>query len=146
LKKYKPKYILLLNKDTKIIQKDWLKKLVETAESDKKIGIVGPKLIYPDGRIQHAGIDIKSLKHRGIYEPKSIYTKTEEIDAVTGACLLISSRAISKIGCLDEVYSPFSFEDVDLCLRAKHGGFKIIFNGEVVLIHREGVSTRKKCR
>jgi len=144
LKKYKPKYILLLNNDTKIIQKDWLTKLVETAESDEKIGIVGPKLIYPDGRIQHAGIDIKNLKHRGIYEPKSMYTKIEGIDAVTGTCLLISLKTISKIGCLDEVYSPFSFEDVDFCLRAKRQGFKIIFNGKVVLIHREGVSTRKK--
>ena len=53
LKKYKPRYILLLNNDTKIIQRDWLTKLVETAESDKKIGIVVPKLIYTDGRIQH---------------------------------------------------------------------------------------------
>jgi len=144
LKKYRPKYILLLNNDTKIIQKDWLTKLVETAENDKKVGIVGPKLIYPDGRIQHAGVSIKSLKHRGTYEPGSMYTTIEEVDAVTGACMLISTKTISKIGCLDEVYSPYTLEDIDLCIRAKHSGFKIIFNGKVVVIHQESVSIKKK--
>jgi len=55
----------LLNNDTKIIQKSWLRKMTEVAETDEKIGIVGCKLLYPDKRIQHAGINIRCLKHIG---------------------------------------------------------------------------------
>jgi GT2 family glycosyltransferase len=150
LKKYKPKYILLLNNDTKIIQKDWLKKLVETAESDKKIGIVGPKLIYPDGRIQHIWTIVNPYRlqffitnyKRGEKDSKK-FSILKEVDALSAACVLIKKEVIEKIGLLDESFTPFWLEDTDFFIRAKNSGFKLIYNGKVKVVHFEGVSTKK---
>jgi GT2 family glycosyltransferase len=150
LKKYKPKYIILLNNDTKIIQKDWLTKLVETAESDKKIGIVGPKLIYPDGRIQHIWTIVNPYRlqffitnyKRGEKDSKR-FSIVKEVDALCAACVLIKKEVIERIGLLDENFTPFWLEDTDFSLRAKNSGFKLIYNGKVKVVHFEGVSTKK---
>jgi GT2 family glycosyltransferase len=143
LKKYKPKYILLLNNDTKIVQRDWLKKLIETAESDEKIGVVGCKLLYPDKKIQFAG---GSLFHGHIgyreYD-KGQYDKICRPEFITGACFLIKKSLIDSIGLLDETLGPLFYEDVDYCIRAKEKGFKVIYNGFIKLVHKESVSARK---
>jgi len=150
LKKYKPKYILLLNNDTKIIQKDWLTKLVGTAESDEKIGIVGPKLIYPDGRIQHVWTIVNPYRlqffitnyKRGEKDSKR-FSILKEVDALCGACVLIKKEVIEKIGLIDENFNPFWLEDTDFFIRARDNGFKLIYNGKVKVVHFEGVSTKK---
>ena len=142
LKKYNPQYILLLSNDTEIIQKDWLTRMVEVAESDDKIGIVGCKLLYPNGRIQHAGVNLSKLIHRGYNELSDKYNEIEEINAVTGACFLIKKIVLYIIGGLDEVYL-FVGEDVDYCIRAKKFGFKIFYVGNVKLIHKEGTTIKK---
>jgi len=150
LKKYNPKYILLLNNDTKIIQRDWLAKLVETAESDEKIGIVGPKLIYPDGRIQHVwtivnpyrlSFFITHLKRGKVGNDKLSIIKV--VDAFSATCMLVKRSVIEKIGLLDENFTPFWLEDIDFSLRAKNQKFKLVYNGKVRVIHLEGISTKK---
>ena len=144
LKKYNPDYILLLNNDTEIIQKDWLTRMVEVAESDKKIGIVGCKLVYPDGRIQHAGVDVFSLTHYGWgEEDKGQWDEIKEVLAISGACFFIKRSLIKKIGLLDEIYSPYWGEETDFCMRAIRAGFKIVYVGHSTLIHREGFSIKK---
>jgi len=141
-KKYKPKYFLLLNNDTEIIQKDWLKLLVESAEK-YDAGIVGCKLLYPDRRIQHAGINTTFLsEHIGRYEDENKYTEIRAVGAVTFACVLINRKVFEKIGLLDEIFFA-GHEDIDFCFRARKNGFKIIYNGYVKLIHHESITTKK---
>jgi len=142
LEKYNPEYILLLNNDTEIIQKDWLKLLVESAEK-YNAQIVGCKLIYPNGKIQHAGIDIKFLsEHIGRFENKEKYSFIKYIGAVTFACVLIKKEVIEKIGLLDEIFFA-GHEDLDYCFKARKNGFKILYNGNVTLIHKESITTKK---
>ncbi|MEM5832282.1 MAG: glycosyltransferase family 2 protein [Candidatus Aenigmatarchaeota archaeon] len=138
-KKYKPDYFLLLNNDTEIIQKDWLKKLVESAKK-YKAGIVGCKLLYPNRKIQHAGINTTFLsEHIGRYENEDKYSEIRYVNAVTFACVLINRNVFEKIGLLDEIFFS-GHEDIDFCFRARKNGIKILYNGKVKIIHYESVS------
>jgi len=149
LKKYRPKYILLLNNDTRIIQKDWLTKLVEIAESDEKIGIVGCNLIFPDGSLQHDGV--KSL-HNIIFpnyverKPYKTYDKTlGYVIATNGACFLIRSEIIERYQIFyDEMFSPASYEDIDLFLRARKKGLKILHRYDVKIIHKASITWKRQ--
>jgi len=149
MKKYKPKYILLLNNDVAIADPKWLDKLIEVASRDGKIGIVGCKLLYPDGRIQHAGIRFAGSRitfgagHIG-YGERDVgqYDRVYEVQGITGACMLIKSEVLKEVGLLDERFTPYWYEDVDYSLRAGKK-FKIMFVGTTKVIHLEG-STFKK--
>ncbi|MBI2079534.1 glycosyltransferase family 2 protein, partial [Candidatus Micrarchaeota archaeon] len=146
LEKYKPRYILLLNNDIEIKQLEWLSKMVELAESDEKIGIVGCKLFFPSGKIQHAGGFVHPIQITGHFgtneEDKGQYDYTKDVDYVTGACFLIKNTLIEKIGLLDEGYSPIYFEETDYCLTAKKSGFRIVYTGTAYLIHHTSATTK----
>jgi GT2 family glycosyltransferase len=118
----------------------WLSSLVDAAEKDKEIGIVGCKLLYPDGTIQHAGMDFWPDRLRGKGQGGSKFSSIEDMDAVTGACFLLTRALLLKIGGFDEVFSPYYYEDVDFCFRARAAGFKIKYAGNVALTHSEGAS------
>lgn len=142
LKKYKPDYILMYNTDMLISEALWLKKLVKVADSDKKIGIVGCKLLYHNGIIQHAGMIIDATpRNRGRGEiDHGQYNKIEEFDGVTAALSLIRREVFEKAGFFDEnLYS--GFDDTDFCIRAKKAGFRIVYDGEVSIIHLEGLAS-----
>lgn len=145
--KYKPDYIVLMNNDIIITDTLWLSKLVKVVESDSKIGLVGCKLVYPTGRIQHAGIVPKNYAYanrgRG-EEDRKQYNKIEEMTGITFALALIKAKVLTKIGFLDENFF-MGYEDTDFCLRARQNGFMIIYNGKVKAIHLEGfTSTNSK--
>jgi GT2 family glycosyltransferase len=145
--KYNPDYIILLNNDIIIKGKKWLGELVKVAESDSKIGLVGCKLIYPNKRIQHAGIKVKTNLPYNIgrsEKDKNQYNSIKNVEGVTFACVLISKKTINKVGLLDENFVMGS-EDVDYNIRVEKAGFKILYNGNVELIHLEGyTSTNSK--
>jgi GT2 family glycosyltransferase len=138
LKRYNPSYVLLLNNDIAITDAEWLKKMVDVAESDKNIGIVGCKLVYPDGRIQHAGaFGGVRPHHRGRTEnDMGQYEGIEDVEAVTGAVFLIKRALIKRIGLLDGNFF-MGYEDLDYCIRARNAGFRIIYDGNVKLSHLE---------
>ena len=138
LKYYNPDYILLLNDDCEIIEKDWLKKMVEVGETDDKIGILGCQIIYPDGSLQNLGGYIKGWEITKVSKYKK--DKIIDVDHVMGACYLIKKNVINKIGLWDEIYTPYLLEDTDYCLRAKEEGFRIISIPFVKIIHKKGKS------
>lgn len=143
LRKYKPDYILLLNNDIIITEKDWLGKLVKVAESNNNIGLVGCKLVYPNNRIQHAGIILRRgvAYNRGRGEKnEGQYNNIEEMQGITFAMALIKKYVFNKVGLLDENFF-MGYEDVDYCIRTKKERFKIIYNGNVKLQHLEGFSS-----
>ena len=141
LKNYNPTYLFLLNNDIIITDKDWLTKLVETAELEKA-GVVNGKLVYPDGRIQYAGGIFAIIpRNRGRGEiDNGQYNKIELLGWACGGFSLIHREVIEKIGLLDENFL-IGYEDIDYGIRAKNAGFKILYNGNVSAMHIEGCSS-----
>lgn len=156
INKYNSDYVLLLNNDTEIIEENWLKTLVETATNDE-VGIVGPKLIFPNDRIQWSArkigdntffLILQTLTARmnpGFGEPKNQpYTNfSGEANTISGACMLIKSKVIKKIGMLDLTLYPMYQEDVEFSFRVWENGYKVIYRGDVCLIHHESLTINK---
>ncbi len=136
LKDYNPDYILLLNDDIEIIQKNWLKKMVELGESDDKVGIIGCQLIYPDGSLQDVGGYLKKWELTKIlkFEKNAIL----DVDHFMGPCMLIKREVVNKIGGYDEIFTPYLLEDTDYCLRAKEIGYSIKVITSIKTIHNKG--------
>ncbi len=120
----KADYILLLNNDT-IVDKKFLKELIEAGESDKEIGILGP-----------IGGEINWLYTKGIH-----IQKTKNIDYISGVCMLVKRSVIEKIGLMTEEYFLY-FEDVDWCLRARKAGYKCVLVPEAKIWHKVSSSTK----
>lgn len=141
-------FLVLLNDDTKIIDGDWLTKMVAIAVQ-KGVGAVGPKLLYPNGLVQHAGIvglPVVVAGHLGARESADssmgnhIVNTTREVAAVTGACLMVRRSLFLKLGGMDEVYVPNAFGDVDLCFRIRREGLSCVYCADASLIHYESMS------
>jgi GT2 family glycosyltransferase len=138
------KYTLLLNTDVEITEKNWLTTMLSIFEYDSRVGIVGCKLLYPNGRIQHAGgeIRVRGAYHRGDRELDiGQYDQIQFVDYVTGAVFLMKSEVICKIGLLDEGFSPLYCEDTDLCVRARLYGYEVAYTPKPALIHESGSSS-----
>ncbi|HSX53099.1 MAG TPA: glycosyltransferase [Patescibacteria group bacterium] len=142
-KKYPKQDIVLLNSDT-VAHKSWLASLQHGAyEFDKKVGIVGPKLLYPDGRIQSGG----SFRNTDLPEWFDHYYRFQPSDygpanvaqyciGVTGACWYVKATTMRKIGLLDEGF-PFAFEDMDYCVRAWDQGIRVLYYPAATMTHVE---------
>ncbi|MDD5449332.1 MAG: glycosyltransferase family 2 protein [Candidatus Omnitrophica bacterium] len=144
LKKNNPGFILLLNNDTHIIQKDTFTRLVNFLEKDKKTGILGCKLVFPDGRVQCAGERINPLLAGGIaLIERPMGEGPYKVDAIWGAVFLIKRAVIDKIGLFDEDFSPYLCEDADYCLRAKKAGYLTKIAPSIEVIHYLGPSISK---
>ncbi|PVZ70233.1 glycosyltransferase family 2 protein [Pelagibaculum spongiae] len=141
----------LLNDDVEVISDDWLSHMLHWL-SQPGSGCVGAKLLYPDGRIQHAGVitgvagtanhEYKFYSHDYTGDGRRLQT-TRRASAVTAACLLIKKSLYQQVGGLNEQHLPVAFNDVDLCLKVKLAGYHNIWVAEAVLYHHESVSRGK---
>lgn len=143
------RYIVLLNNDT-LPTPGWLEKMIELARGEAQVGIVGSKLLFPDGRIQHIGVAFDDEKNPGhIYRgfPSDIRPAklSREYQAVTAACLLMDRNLYWSVGGLDEAYEN-SYEDVDLCLKLRARGCRILLCAESTLYHFESISDNRHAR
>lgn len=135
-------YILLLNNDT-IAEKDFIEKLVTTAESSKKTGIVGPKIFDTRNRslIQDIGMSCDkfgfplAINSEEVRDKGSVY----EVFYVSGCAMLVKQEVLRKIGLFDEAYFMFS-EDLDLCWRAQLAGYTVVVNKAAKIYHAGGGS------
>ncbi|MDE1865671.1 MAG: glycosyltransferase family 2 protein [Candidatus Micrarchaeota archaeon] len=143
LKNCNPEYLLIMNNDVIIKDRDWLKKMVGAAESDMKVGIVGCKFLYPDGRLQHAGVENGVMvRCRGWNtHDADKYNEIEEVPAVGMVVALVRKSVIGRIGLLDENFYQGS-DDLDFCVRATRSGFKVLYDGQVSIIHLEGFTAK----
>ncbi|MDD5088845.1 MAG: glycosyltransferase, partial [bacterium] len=142
-------FILFLNNDT-VVKPGWLDALVNCARAAENIGAVGAKLLYPSGDVQHAGIAISEkrvpyliFQHFGSDHPA--VCETRDMQAVTGACMLVRKTVFAQAGGFDEAYHN-GFEDVDLCFRLRQEGRRIVYCPEATVIHREESSAGRKDR
>ncbi|OKP87115.1 glycosyl transferase family 2 [Paenibacillus sp. P3E] len=137
-------YIFFLNNDTNV-QTEWLSSLVELAESDQRIGMVGSKLVYPDGRLQEAGgiiwNDASGWNYGRLDDPeKPEYNYVKEVDYISGAAILVRSNIWRELGGFDERYVPAYFEDSDLAFEVRRLGYKVVLQPKSIVVHFEGVS------
>jgi GT2 family glycosyltransferase len=133
--------LLFLNNDTEVT-KGWLEPLLADLK-DKKVAAVAPKLIFPDGLIQFAGVTFAEDKFpRHIYRGKKDFAgtnKRREFKALTAACLAIKKKAFDEVGGFDEIYKN-GMEDIDLCFRLGEAGHKLIYDPKSLVIHYESAS------
>jgi GT2 family glycosyltransferase/SAM-dependent methyltransferase len=135
--------VVFLNNDT-IVLPGWLEKMLERINDDS-VGIVGSKLIYPDGRIQHAGIvfndqAVPTHVHHLAGNGDAAVNRMMEYPAVTGACIMIKRPLFLELGMMDTEY-PMYYEDVDLCFKVREKGLKVVYQPESMVIHLEGRSS-----
>ena len=142
-------YIVLLNNDTQVITVNWMEELLMYAQR-KDVGAVGAKLLYPDKSIQHAGVVIGLGAHRTAghthygkaYENLGYMGRlcyTQDVSAVTGACLMVKKHLFTELGGLDDHFE-ISLNDVDFCLRLRARGLLNVFTPFAELYHYESIS------
>lgn len=140
--------VVLLNDDVEIKDKEWLGELVSFA-AQREIGAVGPKLLYPDGRVQHAGIILGLMNAAGhafkfFHDSDPGYfgraNFISEFSAVTGACLAVERKKYLDVGGLDEDNFAVAYNDVDFCLKLKRQGLVNVMTPFCRLIHHESIT------
>jgi GT2 family glycosyltransferase len=137
--------VVVLNSDV-IARRHWLAALQYASREAPYVGIVGAKLLYPDGRIQFAGT-VRNLgapqwfDHRYRFKPSGFGPAqiAQPVLAVTGACMYLRRPLLDEVGLFDERY-PMAYEDVDLCLRCWQSGRRVTYAPSAVLGHRESVT------
>jgi GT2 family glycosyltransferase len=143
-------YILFMNDDVAALDKEWLSEMISICQLEN-IGIVGPKLVLKNNKLQHAGIAL--LENGAGFHPmmggdsysgsNHVYANTmKNCVAVTGACLLIKKNLFEKVNGFDEIFDLY-YNDVDLCLKIQKLGFKVAYTPYVKLLH-EGSKTIKQ--
>jgi GT2 family glycosyltransferase len=137
-------YLLFLNNDTNV-QPGWLEELLAIAEADPSVGIVGPRFLYPDGRLQEAGgiifQDASGWNYGRLDDPaRPEYSFIRDVDYISGACLLVKHELWDKSGGFDQRFAPAYYEDTDLCFTARQSGYRVIYTPFSMVVHYEGVS------
>lgn len=145
-------YLLLLNNDTAALHEDWLDEMMSHAVRPD-VGAVGAKLLFPDGKIQHAGVILGMrgpAEHPFISHPpedRGYFGRaqlTQDLSAVTGACLLVRKSVFDQVGGLDEAAFKVSYNDIDLCLKVREAGLRVVFTPYALLLHEGSASQKGK--
>jgi ADP-heptose:LPS heptosyltransferase/GT2 family glycosyltransferase len=140
-------FLLFLNDDIEMADPDWLDTMLAEAQRPE-VGIVGPRLLYPDGRVQHAGVFLAAHHHgRHAFNCAAeddpgyfgLALTQRNVTVVTGACLLTRRETFDALGGFDESHAII-YNDVDYCLRAWQSGLLNVYTPHATLIHHEGIS------
>lgn len=138
--------LALVNSDVIPAGNGWLPALIAKLDRQRRVGAVGPKLLYDDGSLQHAGLFFKRdskgtwLNHHyfkgmpGSYAPANV---ERPVPGVTGACIVMLRELFDELGGFDESYVIGDYEDSDLCLKIRRAGFGIVYAPGVALYHLE---------
>ena len=137
-------YLVFLNNDT-VVRPGWLKRLVETIESDPSVGAVGSMFLDPHGLIQEAGAIIWRTGEAFHYgwgkSPEDRrYNFAREVDYCSGASLLVRKELFDRLGGFDRRYVPAHYEDADLCFGVRSLGYKVVYQPMSRLVRYESIT------
>ena len=142
--KARGKYLVFLNNDT-LVKAGWLKALLDTFAEQPGTGIVGAKLLYPDGRLQEAGgiiwQDTSGWNYGKFDDPKKPeYNYLREVDYCSAAALMIPKALFENVRGFDSRYAPGYYEDTDLAFKVRQSGYKVLYQPLSEVIHYEGAT------
>lgn len=143
-------FVLLLNNDTAVLQADWLAQMVRHGLREG-VGVVGARLLYPDGSLQHAGVVMglggpadHPLMGLDKNAPGYLFRAqvAQNFSAVAGACLLVRKSVYEAVGGMDEANFAVSYSSIDFCLRVGQSGQRIVWTPLATLLHESGASQK----
>ncbi len=138
-------FVVQLNSDTELLTNNWLEKFIGFAQRED-VGAVGARLYYEDKSIQHAGIgvgicdlaaNLLTNTPRNFHAYFGRECLTQDLSAVTGACLFSRRSIYEEVGYMDEENFAVAFNDVDFCLKIRQKGYLIVYNPYVEFMHYE---------
>ena len=140
-------FIALLNNDVEVINDSWLSEMVSRAQRPE-VGIVGARLWYPNGAMQHGGVilgagGIAGHAHVGLRHEHGYFARAhlaQNFSAVTAACAVVRRELYLQLGGFDEVNLAVAFNDVDFCLRLREAGYWTVWTPHAELVHHESAS------
>ena len=141
--------LVFMNNDLFPETADWLRLLVNELLVDPGAAAVGGLFLYPNGTVQHAGVAVGEAGpachvHKWASGTDAGYMArvvlSQELTAVTGACMLVRASVFREVGGFDEVGFKVAFNDVDLCLKIRAAGHRILYCAEMVAVHHESLS------
>jgi GT2 family glycosyltransferase len=141
--------LLFMNNDVFVSNPTWLRAMVGEMLADPLVGIVGNKLLYPSGAVQHGGVilgvgGVAEHAHKGLTATDPGYVAraicAQDMSAVTAACMLCRRTVFEAVGGFDDQDLQVAFNDVDLCLKVGRSGYRIVWTPDSVAEHRESLS------
>ncbi len=142
-------FVLLMNNDVFVQDGYWLRVLVNEALAADDVGAVGGKFLYENRTVQHAGVllgmgGVAGHVFHGERESSFGYANllvlAHEVSAVTAACMLVRRDVYLEVGGLDEVHLKVAFNDIDLCIKVREAGYRVIMAPDFVAEHHESIS------
>ena len=142
-------YLLLLNNDIEVKTENWMEEMLSYCQRED-VGIVGAKLLFPNEKIQHAGVILGmgpsgTAGHLFYNFPgdQFVYAgpsqTTQDLSAVTAACMMVKKELYQKVGGMDEAFQV-AFNDIDFCLRVRETGKLVVFQAYAELYHHESLT------
>jgi len=133
------RFLVFLNNDVQVTS-SWLSALLKVFSMYPNVGAVGPRILFPDGRLQEAGALIQSdasTQLIGLFDDPALprYSTTREVDYVSGCCFVVPRALFRELNGFDAAFAPGYCEDVDLCMRIRDRELRIFYNAESVIIH-----------
>lgn len=141
--------LLFLNNDVIVSDPAWLRAMVGEMLADPRVGIVGNKLLYPNGQVQHGGVilgvgGVADHAHKGLRGDDPGYVvravTAQDLSCVTAACMLCRRSVFEEVGGFDEKDLTVAFNDVDLCIKVGQAGYRLIWTPMSKAEHRESYS------
>ncbi len=138
-------FVVFLNNDT-AVQDGWLDALLDTFNQHRDVGLVGAKLVYPDGRLQEAGgivfSDGSGWNYGRFDDPADPrYNFVREVDYCSGAAIALRTDLFRQFGGFDSHYAPAYYEDTDLAMKVRQAGLRVLYQPASVVVHFEGISS-----
>lgn len=141
-------HVVMMNNDVEIITPEWIESLLEFSQRPD-VGVVGARLYYPDGRLQHAGVILGMGGVAGHYhklltpDSPGYFARprlVQNLTAVTAACCMVKTSIYQEVGGLDEEVFRIAFNDVDFCMRVRHAGYLNVYTPYCEAVHHESIS------